>query len=102
MNVCLPCKIVAVERTGHFHVRDDSVDAGVADASDPIVGSTSFDNLKPCVPEGAACKPSGSRVVLDEEYARRVFLSSHAATIFMTKGRFLCVDNDLLRPFLRL
>ena len=102
MNMRLPCKIVPVERTGHLHVRDDGVDAGIANACDPIVGSTSFNNLKPCVAKGAACKPSGSRVVLDEEYARRVFLSSHAATIFMTKGRFLCVDNDLLRPFLRL
>jgi hypothetical protein len=102
LDVGLPRKVISVECTGHFDIRDDGVDAGIADACDPNVGSTSFHNLKPCVPKGAACKPSDSRVVLDEEDARRVFLRIHAATILMAKGRFLCVDKDMLRPFLRI
>ena len=93
LKVRPPRKVISVERTGHFHVRDEGVDSDVADACDPIVGGTNFNYLKACVPKGAACKPPGSRVVLDEEYARRVFLSLHGAAIVMAKGQFLCVGQ---------
>ena len=93
LDVCLPRKVISVEYTGHFYVGDDGVDFSVADACDPFVGSASFHNLKTCVPKGKARKPSDGRVVLNEEDAWRVILSSHVGYNFMAKGQVPCVTK---------
>ena len=90
LDVCLPRKVISVECAGHFHVGDDGIEFGIANACYAFVGSASFHNLKTCVPKGKARKPSDGRVVLDEEYARSVILSTHVATISWPKSRFLC------------
>jgi hypothetical protein len=80
LDVGLPRKVISVECAGHFHVGDDGIDAGIVNARHPIVGCTRFNNVKACMPEGAACKPSDNPIVLNQEYAGRVFLASHVST----------------------
>ena len=102
LDVCPPRKVISIECTGHFHVRDDGVDFCIANACDAFVGRASFQNLESCVPKGIACEPSDSRVILDEEYARRVILSTHVATIAGPRGgslarpRYVCFVSQRL------
>jgi hypothetical protein len=96
--VRLPGQVISVERAGHFDVRDDGVDFGIANVGDSFVRSARFQNLKPCVPKGIACEPSDGRVILDEEDARRV-LSTHVATIH-AKGQVPLRVEDIFVSFL--
>jgi hypothetical protein len=81
LNVCLPSKVISIKCTGHLDVRDEGVDFVGANACEPFVGGASFQNLKSRIPKGIAGEAPDRRVVLDDEYPRRVILSTHAGTI---------------------